>query len=292
MTARPDLDAVEALDAVVRHGGFAHAAAALHRVPSAVSYQVAKLEEQLGVKLLDRSGYRVRLTPAGEAVLKEGQKLLAQARHLAAVAEQLSAGWEPRLEIVVDGVLPLGRTLAALKTLAGERVPTRIQVKVEYQGGVQYRFEKDRADLMLVKDYTPAPGYLAEPLAELECVLCVAPDHALAGRRGVTQGELHEHVELSVQDSSDQGVDRHGFGGERAFYLAGFNTKKQALLEGLGFGWMPRYLVDGDLAAGSLLELDYLGGSRYRFTPMLVHRLDAPLGRTGLRLVELLREPG
>jgi len=65
----PDLDAINALDAVVRHGGFARAAAALHRVQSAVSYQVDKLEAQLGVPLLDRTGYRVQLTPAGRSCL-------------------------------------------------------------------------------------------------------------------------------------------------------------------------------------------------------------------------------
>lgn len=288
---RPDLDALEALDAVIRHGGFAHAATALHKVPSAVSYQVGKLEEQLGVELLDRAGYRVRLTGAGEAVLAEGRKLLAQAQSLAALAGQFSAGWEPRLNMVVDGILPLARTLGALKQLAAERVPTRIQVKVEYQGGVQFRFEKDAADLMLVKDYAPAPNLLAQPLAPIECVLCVAAEHELAGQRGVTLAQLHRHVELSVQDSSDQGADRHGFGGERAFYFSGFITKKQALMMGLGFGWMPMYLIEQELGFGALLEVDYAGGSRYAFTPFLVQRLDAPPGRTGRRLVELLGEP-
>lgn len=288
---RPDLDALEALDAVIRHGGFAHAATALHKVPSAVSYQVGKLEEQLGVALLDRGGYRVRLTAAGEAVLAEGRRLLAQAEHVAALASQYSAGWEPRLNMVVDGILPLERTLGALKQLAAERVPTRVQVKVEYQGGVQFRFEKESADLMLVKDYVPSPLLQADALAPIECVLCVSAGHELAGRRRVPLAQLHEHVELSVQDSSDQGADRHGFGGERAFYFSGFITKKQALMMGLGFGWMPEYLVGRELRSGALREVDYVGGSRYGFTPFLVQRLDAPPGRTGRRLLELLGEP-
>ncbi len=285
---RPDLDALESLDAVIRHGGYAQAAARLHRVQSAVSYQVRKLERQLGVALLDRSGYRVRLTPAGEAVLAEGRRLLAQAEHVASVAEQFSSGWEPRLTMIVDGVLPLEPTLGALKTLADEHVPTRIQVKVEYQRGVQFRFEKDGADLMLVKDFVPAPSLEAQALPDIECVLCVAPGHPLAGRRPVPLAQMHEHVELSVHDSSDQGVDQHGFGGERVFYLSGFITKRQALLMGLGFGWMPTYLVDADLRSGALRELRHVGGSRYRFTPYLVHRLDKAPGRTGQRVRELL----
>jgi DNA-binding transcriptional LysR family regulator len=78
------------------------------------------------------------------------------------------------------------------------------------------------------------------------------------------------------------------FGGERVFYLSGFVLKKQALRMGLGFGWMPLYLIESDLAVGDLVELDYARGSRYRFTPHLVTRRDRPLGRTGQRLADHL----
>ena len=285
---RPDLDAIEALDAVIRHGGFAGAAVHLHKVQSAVNYQVRKLERQLGITLLDRTGYRVKLTPAGEAVLAEGRQVLVHAGRVASVAQQFVAGFEPRLTVIVDGILPLEPTFAALRRLGEERVPTRIQVKVEFLGWVQFRFDKDGADLMLVKDSVARPELHATALAELECVLCAAPAHPLASQPAVTLANLHDHIELSVQDSSDQGDDRHMFGGERVFYLSGFEAKKQALLMGLGFGWMPRHLADTELRAGTLREIRHVGGSRYRFTPMLVHRLDRPLGRAASRLIALL----
>ncbi|MCV2419305.1 LysR family transcriptional regulator [Paucibacter sp. DJ2R-2] len=288
-----DLEALSALDAVVRHGSFARAAEALHKVTSAVSYQVKKLEEQLNLTLVDRSAYRVRLTAEGEAVLAEGRRLLRQAYQVEALAQQLASGWEARLLVVVDGILPLANTLRALKQLVDEGVPTRVQLKIEFLGGVQHRFEKEQADLMLVKEYQPSALLQAQAKAEVECVLCVAPEHALAqlaaeAGRPLRLEELQDHVELSVQDSSDQGSDRQMFGGERVFYLSGFVAKRQALLMGMGFGWMPRYLVDEPLAAGQLVELPYQGGSRFRFTPWLVQRLDRPPGRAGQRLIELL----
>ncbi len=285
---RPDLDAINALDAVVRHGGFARAAATLNRVQSAVSYQVEKLEAQLGVPLLDRTRYRVQLTPAGEALLAEGRRLLGHADRMASMARQFAGGWEPRLTVILDGILPLETTLRALKTLAEEKVPTRIQLKVEYLGGVQYRFDQDSADIMIVKDYVARPDLEAHRLPQVDCMLCASRRHPLAARSRVTLSELHEHVELSVQDSSGRGDDEHMFGGERVFYLDGFIAKKQALRMGLGFGWMPRYLVNRELSSGSLREVRYTGGSRYSFTPLLVHRTTAPLGRTGRRLAELL----
>lgn len=289
---RLDLDAVEALDAVIDGGGIARAAQRLNKVPSAVSYQVRRLEEQLGVQMLDRDGYRLRLTPAGEAVLAEGRRLLAEARQVEALARQFAAGWEPRLLVIIDGILPMAPALAAFRTLADERVPTRIQLQVEFQRGVQYCFERDQADLMLVKDYEARPYLRTEDLPEVECVLCVAPGHALARQRPAQLRDLQDHVELSVQDSSGRRDDPHGFGGERVFHLSGFDAKRQALLMGVGFGWMPLNLIREDLRAGRLRELRYAGGSRYRFTPKLVQRTDSPPGRAGSRLAQLLREAG
>ncbi len=283
-----DLDALRALDAVVREGGFAKAAERLNKAQSAVSYQVRKLEQALGVPLLDRSAYRATLTPAGESILAEARRLLTQAEQVEGLARQFAEGWEPRLALVIDGILPLTPIMTALKQLADESVPTRVQVKVEFLYGVQYRFDKEAADLMLVKDFQRNAYLQAQPLPEVECVLCVAPGHALAGQIRVGLAELQRHVELSVQDSSDRGDDRHMFGGERVFYLSGFIVKKQALLMGLGFGWMPRYLVDRELAEGRLLEVDFVGGSRYRFTPHLVSRMDRPLGRAGQKLAHYL----
>jgi DNA-binding transcriptional LysR family regulator len=101
---------------------------------------------------------------------------------------------------------------------------------------------------------------------------------------------LQDHVELSVQDSSGAGADRHIFGGDRVCHLSGFIPKKQALLMGLGFGWMPDYLCTNELRRGTLREVKFEGGSRYRFAPQLVHRRDRPLGRAATRLISLLRE--
>jgi DNA-binding transcriptional LysR family regulator len=71
------LDAIEIIDAIDRGGSFAAAAEALHKVPSTISYTVAKLEEQLGFPLFLRRGARAsRLTPAGSELLNEGRWLL------------------------------------------------------------------------------------------------------------------------------------------------------------------------------------------------------------------------
>jgi DNA-binding transcriptional LysR family regulator len=285
------LDSIETLDAIVRHGSFASAAKAMRKAQSAVSYGVKQLEDALGVALFDRRGHRAVLTEAGQRVLDEGRMLLARARRMETLATRFHEDWEPRVEAVIDGILPMEPIKRALRRMADEGVPTQIQIKVEFLGGVQDRFEKDRADLMLVKDYAKSHALREHPLPEVEVVLTAAQDHPLVQGEGrVTLADLQRHVELTVHDSSEslRLADTRLFGGPRVFFLSDFSTKKEAIAMGLGFGWMPMYLVREELARGSLVEVPYDGGSRYAFSPMVVHPRERPLGRAGALLLSLL----
>jgi DNA-binding transcriptional LysR family regulator len=287
------LDAVEALDAVVRHGSFAAAAKAMRKAQSAVSYGIKQLEEGLGVVLFDRRGHRAVLTDAGQMVLEEGRLILARVKRVESLAARFHEDWEPRVEAVVDGIFPMQPVMTALKRMADDGVPTSIQIKVEFLGGVQDRFEKDGADVMLVKDYVRSQALVEYPLPDVDVILVAAAGHPLVSGEGVlTLADLQRHVELTVHDSSESRrlVDTRLFGGQRVFFLSDFFTKKQAVMMGLGFGWMPMYLIRDELSRGVLCEVPYEGGSRYAFAPMLVHPRDKPLGRAGAMLLALLGE--
>lgn len=104
---RIDIDAFNVLKVVVEEGSFAKAAERLHKAQSAVSYQIKKLEQYLGVNLLDRNQYRAELTHEGRVILAEGQRLLAHLGNIEHLASRFSEGWEPRLELVIDGALPM-----------------------------------------------------------------------------------------------------------------------------------------------------------------------------------------
>jgi DNA-binding transcriptional LysR family regulator len=282
-----DTDAVEAFLAVVETGSFARAAERLNKAQSAISYHVSKLERNLRVQLFDRSGYRASLTERGQVIAQECARLLEQAKQVQRLAARYEEGWEPSLELVIDGALPMDPVMQALKGLTAHDIPTRIQVRVEFLGGVQSRFEKHQADLMLVKDLVPKPGLVATPLPHIRNLLVVSAEHPLAQMREVSRETLTHFVELTVNDSTDsqaKGVEAHQFGGERVFYLSGFIYKKRALEMGLGFGWMPEFLVEEDVREGRLVVVDYQGGPEYSFQPHLVWSDARPLGRAGRQL--------
>lgn len=281
---RVDIEALRVLDVVIQEGSFAKAAVKLHKAQSAISYQIKKLEQQFDVTLFDRSHYRAELTPQGRALWQEGRQLLQQAMRIENLADQYAKGWEPSFELVIDGALPLEPVMRAMKALADKAIPTKIQIKVEALGGVQMRFKQDEANMMLVVDYTPSPKLNAIPLPAVPMVLVTSREHALAEHTAISLPQLLSHVELTIHDSSDTTTSKQDslqFGGDKVFYLHGFDSKKTCLLMGLGYGWMPLSLIAAELQSGQLVELDYLGGSRHAFTPMLVHSAERPLGKAG-----------
>lgn len=95
---RLDLRLVEYFVAVAEELHFGRAAERLHIAQPSLSHQIRRLEQQLAVTLFERNSRNVRLTPAGQALLKEGRKLLNDARRAirttrAAAVERVTVGF-------------------------------------------------------------------------------------------------------------------------------------------------------------------------------------------------------
>src|SRR5262249_46095915 len=108
------LHELQCFDAVAREGSFQAAADRLHRTHPTVFAAVGKLEQQLGLELLDRSGYRVKLTEAGRSFHRSSQELLGATERLSTHAAQLAMGEESELRVVIGDLCPLPHTLGLL----------------------------------------------------------------------------------------------------------------------------------------------------------------------------------
>jgi DNA-binding transcriptional LysR family regulator len=90
-----------------KKGSFAAASAKLYKTPSALSYTIHKLESDLNIQLLDRSGHRARFTPTGQMLLEKGREVLHTVRELEKQAIKLHQGWENALVLAVDSTFLL-----------------------------------------------------------------------------------------------------------------------------------------------------------------------------------------
>lgn len=262
------LEAIEVVDAIDRHGSFAAAAARLNKVPSTISYAVAKLEEQLGMQLFERNGPRIALTAAGSEMLKEGRWLLGAASDLESRMRQIATGFESELRLVHDSLIPTEALIDDVRAFEELRCGTRLRIGCEALTGSWEALREGRADVVIAAGEGPAGGgYQAVMVGSLDFAFCVAPTHALArvARMGsaasamspLQRGDLLEHNAIVVSDSARTLSDRTVglLAGQPRIAVPSMAAKIACQVAGLGHGFLPRACVEGELARGTLVEL-------------------------------------
>lgn len=255
---RLTLDALAVLDAIARKGSFAAAAEELHRVPSAITYTVNKLEQDLKVDLFDRSGHRAKLTPAGEKLLQEGRHLLRAAQELELSVKRVATGWEAELTLAVDDLIPLARIYPLVADFYAGNVGTQLRITTEVFGGSWDALATGRADLVIGAsgEGPPGGGYATRTLGDMEFVFVVPPGHPLASATTpLTSEDILQHRAIAAADSSRNLPPRTSYllTGQDVLTVPCMRTKLEAHRLGLGVGFVPRSLIEDDLATGQLI---------------------------------------
>ncbi|GGX89073.1 LysR family transcriptional regulator [Litchfieldella qijiaojingensis] len=166
VTRTLNLDAARTFVAIYETGSFRRAAARVNRSPSAVSLQVGKLEEQLGVRLLHRDARRVRLTRQGEVLLGFARRLVGISDEAMAVfhGSPLSGG----LRLAAPHDLGVSLVPGLLRRLAEMHPRIRVDVRLDSSETVQRLFVEGDANLALFNEAStpqiPARDLFSEEL--------------------------------------------------------------------------------------------------------------------------------
>jgi len=253
------LDALTVLDAINRRGSFAAAADALHRVPSAVTYSMKKLEQDLDTSLFDRSGHRATLTNAGKLLLSEGRHLLDAVSSLENQLKKVADGWEAEFNIAMADMLPIEGMLELIEEFYKLQSGTRIKLHREVYGGTWDALMSKRADLVIgAPDNGPAGGgYHTRKLCDIEWIFVIAPQHPLARLKDpIPEQVISKYRVIAVADTSRNFAPRTSgiFSGQDVFTVPDFKTKIQAHIMGIGVGFLPRFLIQNELKQGLLIE--------------------------------------
>jgi DNA-binding transcriptional LysR family regulator len=241
---RLSLDALTVLDAIERAGSFAAAAEELHRVPSAITYSVQKLEEDLGILIFDRSGHRAQLTEAGRELLREGRRLLFAASELEARAKRVATGFEVELRIALEDVIPVERLYPLLSEFYSSQCGTRLRVMSEVLSGTWDALVSGRADLVIgASGHGPSGGgYTTRALGSLAFVFAIAPNHPLAALpEPLTPEQIMQYRAVAAADSSRSLPPRTSglISGQDVFTVSTMHAKIAAHVAGLGVGYIP-----------------------------------------------------
>lgn len=255
------IDALRALDAIDKKGSFAAAAESLYKVPSALTYTIKKLEEDMGVALFDRTRQRAILTPAGKLVLEHGREILLATNRLVDSVQQLESGWENEIRIARDTVIDAQILFDVLHDFNQLDNKVDVSLGVEVLGGGWDALHSRRADIAIgVTGELPKGMFQTYKIGCLSFVFVVSPDHPLADHDGVLDAKtLSEYPAIVAADTSqilpvrDSGL----FNSKRVIRVNSIESKLAAQAQGLGVGYLPRHIAKPLIASGELIEKQY-----------------------------------
>lgn len=288
------LDQLRTFIAAAEQGSFSAAGRKLRRAQSVVSQTLANLEGQLGVTLFDRSARYPTLTQDGRALLEDARAVADQMDGFKARAKTLREGLEPELSLSIDVMYPMSELTEAVAKFRDTFPHTPLRLFVEVLGAVIEPVLRGTCQVGIVGSLPVLPETMhSESLLDVPLVVVVAPTHPLASYKGVVpQSELQRHVQLVLTDRSTLSKGQnYGVFSKNVWRLADMGARHAFLRAGFGFGFMPQFMIEDDIARGKLRAIRIeLASSVKPLIPMrAVYRNDAPPGPAGRWLIEHLK---
>ncbi|HSJ48545.1 MAG TPA: LysR substrate-binding domain-containing protein [Gammaproteobacteria bacterium] len=275
---------------------FTRAAAALHLSQPAVSIQVKRLEESMGLPLLEHIGKRLYLTDAGRELFEASKDVLDRLRVL---NEDMTG-----MEEGVRGPLHLAAITTSkyfMPHLLGEFLRHHPDVEprltVTNQTRVLERLEKNLDDLVIMGTLPDGMDLEAEYFLDNPLVVVAPPDHPLVGKKAIPLARLVEERFISREPGSGTRMARirlfadHGLTLTPYMELGSSEAIKQAVMAGLGISVLSLHNLRLELEAGLIatLDVEHFPLMRHWYA---VHLKGKKLSNTSRRFLDFLLQDG
>ncbi|MBU2897573.1 DNA-binding transcriptional activator PunR [Vibrio hepatarius] len=249
---------LELVDTVARLGSFTSAAQVLHKVPSAISYGVRQIEQDLDVVLFRRLPRKVELTVAGEVFVEQARAMLRQMEEVKSQTKRAAHGWQKTLKLTLDNVVKL----ECLKPLVEDFYQTfpyaELQINMEVFNGSWEAISQERADIVIgATSAIPVGGdFEVKDMGGLDWTFVVAPHHPCAQYQVLTEEFVSQFPAICLDDTSNVLPKRHSghYPYQRRLLLPNWHTATECLKNGVGVGYMPSHIAVPLVHQGALLE--------------------------------------
>ncbi|CAE6806145.1 LysR family transcriptional regulator [Paraburkholderia domus] len=259
------------LRVIIETGSFAQAAKELHRSQSAVSYSVARLQDRLGIQLLQIDGRKAQLTEMGRTLLAGATPLIDDLMRLEERARYLASGGEAHIRLLADSIFPKRLLFAALSTFDASYPHVQVELR-EMIRQVAPDPLKSPFDLAVSVWTLDQPG--AQRIFDVRLIAVTRAGHPLASRKMPTQATLDRYRKVTIGDALHDTtpastVQSQGL----VWHVNTVDAAIEAVTSGLCYGWLPHHLIEDALISGRLVELN-LGPRAQRLVPLALSYAD------------------
>ena len=218
---------------------------------------------------------------------------LQEAKRLRDHATQLAMGEESELSVVIGDLSPLPETLGLLRSFFDRCPGTRLHLHFEAISGPWERLFEGEADLIFHHIDKSDPRLEYVDLMPVELVPVVAPNFLHFPVSGsITPEQMRDYVQCVIRDTARRSAPADYFlvEGARSWTVSDQLMKKELILQGMGWGHMPRYLIEPNLRDGSLIPITgrFFKGGRSEL--VAARRRDTPHGPVANRLWQFIAD--
>ena len=258
-----NIEHLECFITIVEVGSFRKAAEQLFKVQSAVSYSIKSLEEQIGFDLFDRTTYRPSLTPKGHLFYAQSKALLSAQHQLKRFAQSLKEQEVHSLRLAIDPVIDVNRIIPAIKKIKHAFPAIQIQFQTATLNGPFELLKNDQVDIAIASSFDGGLEYDFKPVAELSFVTVTSSDY-ITNFETIKPEDLKTYTQIVVSNQTFETHSEFGFmKTSPKWSVTDFASKKDLLINGLGWGNMPLHMVKKEIKSKKLVIINGLRKTKY-----------------------------
>ncbi|MFE7120749.1 LysR family transcriptional regulator, partial [Streptomyces sp. NPDC057654] len=239
--------------AVAETGGFTRAAERCHVVQSALSHQIARLEQELGSRLFDRTSRSVRLTAAGEAFVPVARQTLEAAERARAEVDAVSGEVRGRLAVGAISTVVAVDLAEVLGEFHARHPQVRVGMRVDMSDLLIEQVRQGALDVAFVGVVPgePIKGVREKVLSHEELMAVVPPGHPLADQRRVGLRRLARETFVgytagsAARRQTEEAFLAAGLRTEVAFEVTTVELLAKLVRAGLGVAMVPEAIASG-----------------------------------------------
>ncbi len=271
---------------VVEVGSVNRAAEVLHLAPSSISAQIRELSQELGVALFDQVGRKIVLSHAGQALLPSFRQFHALTRDISQQAKSINREAVGELKLFAPSSMCIYRLPSLIEAL--QKVAPRLEVMLihepfDYQSALHHR----EIDAAILVSQCADEQWVSHPLKDEPVVYVCHPDRyqnvTLTLEQLQQQPLITTEPGCSYRVVAEAHFKKQGLTLKPRQSFSNVEVVRRCLLANMGYGLLPRCVVEEDLQQGALVE-QAVEGVPYEFRSMLIY----PKGMTVLPKLEAL----